>query len=503
MKLKHKIGLAAAFAALAIPVAVMGAGMWSTWSVIGGPAFCASIVTGTGNLGGITGQGQGAIGYICQTLVPAGPAALTGSELIPLDLNTGNTGTPVQSAVVPSGLLGQSTNRLIGGDLNTSLAQRLSTTKGIAALAGATIAPAIITSDGWWAYSTGSTATFTIPSGTTEVLPALNTTKALRVARPSAATPSGATCIGQTLDVNAASPLIGNNAVFSFYALTGATFSPVGGVLTAQIAYSSAADAVGTQAGMGYAGGNGSKFALAGSGQAGGPTNYTVATPVLSPATVGTVATTGVVSIPVSATWGRYSIAAPIPVNVPGTTTAVTNVSVQICGLFTATTSVTTDWFEVQGLQLEPASAVITTALPNGIVSPKAFERRYPALEAMLDYSYLYYNYEQQTLGLTANGSCENVATTTANCVVAYPVAMRIAPALQFTAGFQAFAQVAETSVSACTANSLSTSLASFSNNTGFLMLCTASVGAAGTANEWMSLGTSGSTGIISASAMP
>lgn len=492
MKLFRNKLIAGLMAALVVlsPSFGIAAGNYSTWSVIGGPAFCGSQVTGS------TGQ-------ICGQTIPAGPPALTGSELIPLDTNGGNTGSPVQSAVVPSGLLGSSLNRLVGGDFNTNLAQRLSTTKGIAALAAATLAPAIMTADGWWAYSTGSTGTFTIGSGATEVLPALNTTKALRVARPSGATPSGATCIGQTLDLNASSPLIGNNAIFSFYALNGATMSAANGQVTAQISYSSAADTAGTQAALGNAGGNGSKFALAGSAQAGGPTNYTVATPVLTPGVTGSIAATGIVTIPLSTTWTRYSFAAPIPVNVPGTTTAVTNVSVQICALFVATTAVTTDWFEVQGLQLEPGSSAVTTALPNGIVSPKAFERRLPAIEAALEYSYLYFNYEQQSLGLTVNGPCENVAVTTANCIVTFPVPMRITPAVSFTVGFQAFAQVAETSLSACTANSLSTSLASFASNTGFLMLCTASVGAAGTANEWMSLGTASATGIISASAEP
>lgn len=492
MKLKYKLiaGAMLALIGLLTPMALEAAGMYTTYSVIGGPAFCGSNVTG-------------ATGQICGQTIPAGPPSLTGNELIPLDVNPGNTGSPVQSAVVPSGLLGSSQNRLIGGDFNTNLAQRLNSTKGIAALAAATIAPAIIGPDGWWVYSTGSTVTLTIGNGTTEVLPALNTTKALRVARPSAATPSGATCIGQTLDLNAASPLIGNNAIFSFYALNGATMSAANGAITTQISYSSAADTAGTQAALGGAGGNGAKFALAGSAQAGGPTNYTVATPVLSSGVTGTIATTGIVTIPLSTTWTRYAIAAPIPVNVPGTTTAVTNVSVQICALFTATTSVTTDWFEVQGLQLEAASSTVTAALPNGIVSPRAFERRIPAVEANLELAYLYFNYEQQGLGLSANGMCENTSTSVANCVVTFPVAMRITPVVAFTAGFQVFAQVGETSVSACTGNALATTLANFASNTGFLMNCTASVGAAGTANEWMSLGTASATGIISASAMP
>lgn len=64
-----------------------GAGFWSTLPGIGFPSYCASTVTGTGNLGGLTGQGQGTIGSICGQTVPAGPATFTGNEYAPFDLN--------------------------------------------------------------------------------------------------------------------------------------------------------------------------------------------------------------------------------------------------------------------------------------------------------------------------------------------------------------------------------------------------------------------------------
>lgn len=486
---------------------VWAAGLNATLPVVGAQSFCGSTVSGVqlpagqGPYGVTPGSTQGTGQGICGQTIPAGPVAVTGEEIIQADTQLPGGQSP-QVVGIPTGILGGSQNRLIGGDFNTNLAQRLSTTKGIAALAGFSPTAAVITADRWWAYSTGSQATATIASGATEILPALNTTKALRIARPSGQTPSGAICVGQTLDINQSSPLIGNNAIFSWYGLNGATMSATNGQVTAQIAYSSNAAAAGTQATLGFAGSVGSKYALAGSGQAGGPTNYTVATPVLSNGVTGSIATTGVVTIPQSTTWTRYSFAAPIPVNIPGGTTAVTDVSVQICFLPTATSAVTTDWIELQGLQLEPAPSTATASLPNGIITPRGFERRAAAVEAAYSYYYWYFNYENQA-AINPVASCENTATTATNCLVQFPEPMRVAPAMQYTAGFQAFAQVAETSVSACSALASSVSYATVPGNSGVLLTCTATVGAAGTANQLTSLGTSSATGIISASAEP
>lgn len=501
--MKLKLGAAiAGVSLLAMSAVALAAGSWSNLPVAGGPSYCSAIVGSGTAQGGTTGQGAGSVGsngtYCAQT-VPAGPA-LMGTELVPAD--TGNANQPT-TVVIPASMLGgPRINRLIGGDFNTNLAQRLSTTKGIAALAGFSPTAAVITADRWWAYSTGSQVTATIASGATEAIPTLGTTKALRIARPSGQTPSGAICVGQTLDINSASQLLGNNAIFSFYGLNGATQSAANGAVTAQIAYSSAAAAAGTQATLGFAGSQGSKYALAGSAQAGGPTNYTVATPVLSPNVTGSIATTGIVTIPMSTTWTRYSFAAPIPLTIPGGTTAVTDVSVQICFLPTATSAVTTDWIELQGLQLEANTGTVTPALPNGVISPRGFERRLAPDEAILQYAFWYFNYENQA-AITTVASCENTAATVTNCLIPFPTPMRIAPAMQYTAGFQAFTTVAETAVGACSALAASATYVTAPGTSGVLVGCTASVGAAGTANQLTTLGTASATGIISASAEP
>lgn len=91
-----------AFAALVamVTTAAYAAGMFSTLPIIGGSSFCASTVTGTGGLGGVTGQGQGSTGSICGQTVPAGPPSLTGAELIPLDTGAGGNGGLPATAVV-------------------------------------------------------------------------------------------------------------------------------------------------------------------------------------------------------------------------------------------------------------------------------------------------------------------------------------------------------------------------------------------------------------------
>ena len=504
MKLRRIVaGVAACGAILSLAmlhrsdVANAGAGyLTATLPVIGGSSYCGSYVTGS------TGQ-------ICAQTIPAGPNAMTGLELFPVDTQLGSGNMPT-TAAVPGGLLGNAINRLIGGDADTNLNQRSSTTKGIAALAGVTMTSATMTADRWWVISPGGTSnvTYTVDStAATATIAGVNNAKAFRVARTTSAT-GKLTCFGQTLDKAAAAPLIGNNAVFSFWESNGATQSATNGNIVVNIDYTSAADGVGTQATLGYAGLNGSLFAkLDVGGTTTGLTNGTQAVSGFSPGTTG-VLTAGLTNgfsgtIAASTTWTRYGVYAYIPVNIPGTTTPVTEVSVSVCYTPTAATAVTTDYIELEQLQLEMQPATATANLPSGVTAPRGYTRRIAADEQTYQYSYLYFNYEQQSLGLTLNGACENTSTAVANCNVIFPVPMRIVPALQFTAGFQVFAQVGETSLNVCASNGLSASLASFASNTGFLMNCTATVGAAGTANQWMSLGTGSSAGVISASAEP
>lgn len=85
-KLRHLA--VAGLAVTIVSTAAYAAGLYSTLPIIGGASYCASTVTGTGGLGGVTGQGQGTTGSICGQTVPAGPAVLTGTEVLPVDLYT-------------------------------------------------------------------------------------------------------------------------------------------------------------------------------------------------------------------------------------------------------------------------------------------------------------------------------------------------------------------------------------------------------------------------------
>jgi hypothetical protein len=360
-----------------------------------------------------------------------------------------------------------------------------------------------MTADRWWTIAPAAGVTVTIDStAATAVIPALNSTKALRLARTSSGA-AGVMCIGQTLDAAASQPLIGNNAIFSFWESNGPAMSAANGSFTVNVDYTSAADTAATQATLGFAGANGSLFALGDVGLlSAGPTNMTRAVAGASAGTTATV-TSGVATIAGSTTWTRYAVYAPIPINIPGTTTAVTSVSVSICFAPVLTTAITTDWIEVNGMQLEAKPSTATALRPNGVTSPSNFDRRLAVVEQALAQYYWYYNFEDQAAIRTV-APCVNVSVTVTNCELAFPVSMRVAPVVKYTTGFQAFTTTGYSAVGACTTLSASASYATVPSTTGALINCTAgTIPAAGTGNFLTTLGTSSATGIISASAEP
>lgn len=112
--LKRYRGAAVGLCALLITGSLAwAAGSFSTLPLIGGASYCASTVSGTGSLGGITGQGQGTTGAICAQTVPAGPATFAGTEYVPMDIgpigSTSSTGASPQTAIVNINQLGQGT----------------------------------------------------------------------------------------------------------------------------------------------------------------------------------------------------------------------------------------------------------------------------------------------------------------------------------------------------------------------------------------------------------
>jgi hypothetical protein len=113
---KRSAALAVALlAGVAVPFA-WGAGIFQTYPIIGGAAYCASGNVSGNAQGTITGQGGANPGpgvttstVICGQTVPAGPPALTGTEVIPVDLYTPGTniaaGGP-STAVLPVTAIG-------------------------------------------------------------------------------------------------------------------------------------------------------------------------------------------------------------------------------------------------------------------------------------------------------------------------------------------------------------------------------------------------------------
>lgn len=94
-------------------VVALAAGSFSTLPLIGGASYCASTVSGTGALSGVTGTGQGTLGSLCAQTVPAGPATFAGTEYVPMDIgpigSTSSPGSSPQTAIVNINQLGQGT----------------------------------------------------------------------------------------------------------------------------------------------------------------------------------------------------------------------------------------------------------------------------------------------------------------------------------------------------------------------------------------------------------
>lgn len=127
-------------ASVAVPFA-WGAGVFQTYPIIGGAAYCASGNVSGAAQGGITGQGApipaaGAVTgtSICGQTVPAGPPALTGTEVFPVDLYTPGTlvgaGGPATADVpvtlIANGVGGTQVNTTVGTTASVVIANGIS-----------------------------------------------------------------------------------------------------------------------------------------------------------------------------------------------------------------------------------------------------------------------------------------------------------------------------------------------------------------------------------------
>lgn len=453
MSKKLRVGLLAALALMVGPLAVMAAGSWSNWPVVGGSSYCSAIVGSSNVQAGTTGQGTGtatgANGVVCAQTVPQGPA-YSGEEMIPADVYGVNGGTPTNSAVIPVSLVGSQNarvNRLVDGDFANGAWQR-----GTTPVSGASPTTYVMSADRWFAISASNVMTVskvTPASSAADYLGNIGLNSWMRVARPSG-TPSGSSCVGQILDKQASQALIANNGVFSFYGYAPATFSAANSAITVSVAYYTAADSA-------TAGTNTATFALSASGQAGGIAGYTAAVAGTSPNFPSGTLASGVETISLTTTPTRYSVYAPIPAaNASGT--QVIGVGVSFCATPTLTTTVSTDYFEIEAAQLQALSSGVTNLLPAGITSPTGFERRPIAIEQQLEYYYSWGLAEPASGTLTSGVPVLCSASGSALIGLALPVTMRTIPALTLTAGgWKIQTAVAQTAIGTTTLVSGST----------------------------------------------
>lgn len=450
------VGLLAALSTVA-----WAAGNYSTYPIVGQPSFCASGNPSGPGVGGVTGQSG--IPNTCVQTVPAGPPMQTGTETVPADTNVGSNVNP-ETVTIPSALLGSLNahqNYIMGGDFGTNLWQRGTTFSAI------TPATYQMIADRWFAVSASNTMTITQNTPSTSAADYIGNVgfySWMRVARPSA-TPSGSSCVGQILDQKQAADLIGHNGVLSFYGYAPTTFSATNEAIQVSVAYYTAADSA-------TPGTNTATAALSVSGQSSGITGYQ-ANVVSGVGLTNAVISSGVATIDLTTTPTLYAVYAPIPAqNSSGT--EVNGVIVSFCATPTATSTESTDYFEIEAVQLQAMPSAATNNMPNGVIGYTGFQRVLPVDEAKRELSYSYVFGDGGTAGHGIFGTGWDISTSEANVTVPFPVPMRESPSVTVaTATSFAVFELNGTTTQACTTlakianSSLTTNAAALNCTTG------------------------------------
>ena len=167
-------------------------------------------------------------------------------------------------------------------------------------------------------------------------------------------------------------------------------------------------------------------------------------------------------------------------------------------------TAGTNDYIAFAGIQLTRNSALTTiagtagAALNQNDIRAKGFARRSQALETVLQQRYFYRLTE--TAAITPVAPCSAVDTTHTNCLVQFPVTMRVAPTMAFANGFASPTSTTQATLGACTTLAAAATVTStVANPLNALVNCTATtIPAAGVASFLYS---NAGTGTISASA--
>lgn len=360
-------------------------------------------------------------------------------------------------------------NILIGGDATTNLFQRGTTGSSVTTT---------ITYGGpdRWAYWSGTSTAMTVSQDTTAAdLPSSSFKAAFKMARTSGQTGVVQVCMMQEVETANAYTLQGQTAEIDFHAVAGANFSAASSNLVVVLITGTGTDEGVSKAAFNYNAGGGGSSTWAGQ--------------------INTALT-----VPISTVAARYTVAAPVPAT-------ATEVAVAIC--FTPVgTAGTNDYVALSGIQLTRNSSLTTVAGTAGIVltndaRAKSFSRRSQALETVLQQRYYYQITESSTV-IGVRATCGVSTSSVMNCMIPFPVTMRIAPTMSYATGFEASTTGASTAATACTSLATSTSLTgNAATNFNVLMTCASSAafGSVGTVGYLWDVGTGSPSGAIKASA--
>jgi len=335
-------------------------------------------------------------------------------------------------------------NALIGGDSTTNLWQRATTGSSVTTT----------TTYGGpdrWAYWSGTATAMTVSRTTTAAdLPAAGTFKSgFKMARTSGQTGVLPVCMIQALESANSYQFSGQTAEIDFHATAGANFSAANSVMTAYLVSGTGTDESAALAAFTVNAGGGG-----------------------TPGFTGGVAIG--VNVTISSTNNRYTVAIPVPA-------ATTQVAVALCFTPVGTAS-TNDYIAFSGIQLTRNSALTAAAGTAGVaLSPndtraKSFARRTQETESLAQYRYYYQVAEGATLiprfvgHITTAGAGDGAGRLV--FPVVFPVPMRVAPTMAYTAGFAGFTTTAETTATACSALAAATSITYVVSTQQAMALC-------------------------------
>lgn len=285
-------------------------------------------------------------------------------------------------------------NALIDGDFGQSL---FSHGTSVGSITTATK----YTANNWFAWS-GSATTLTVTQQTGASDVPSNFGASLRVAKTSTGVVQS--CIAQEVESDNSYRFQGQTAEFDVHALEGAGFSDAASSLKVYIVTGTNTDEGSVNLAFGINGGGG------GSGGWTGQANAAA------------------ISVPISTTWSRYSVVAPIP-------SGAKEIGVALCWTPVGT-SPSNDYFEFTGAQLVTnnlLSAVAATSSTGVELAvndgrAKAFVRRQTATETVDQQRWIYTISESASTGAQQVAAGNGATTTTCQLTVPFTVTQRAAP---------------------------------------------------------------------------